>query len=322
MAQPYQIQVTEDFFSRYQRIPRSYARKLVKRWSLLRTAPARGSNIKRVRGGPRGLYRLRIGDYRVVYALKDEPPAVLLLRIGPRGNVYDGLPPKLDLGRPAVDVISNASADDTVSEPPANGKSPPPPEDSPSPDDPLPDTFRAQVEDLGIPEPHLSALLKCCTEGELLNAKVPDDLQERIVEKLWPRPIDELLDVPKRVVDSAEDLLAAVDGSRSLESFLLMLDEKQKPLVARFRERPNGPWLVKGGPGTGKSTVALYCLRNLLRPDEPALPIVREPLRVLFTTYTKSLVAVSAHLLKVLKCGTAGIDILKRGQTGLAPPRF
>ena len=153
-------------------------------------------------------------------------------------------------------------------------------------------------------------LLKCRTGEELLNAKLPEELHNRIIERLYPRQIDELLDVPKRVVDSAEDLLAAVDGSRTLESFLLVLDEKQKPLVASFRRHPSGPWLVKGGPGTGKSTVALYCLRNLLRPDTPTLPIAREPLRILFTTFTRSLVAVSAHLLKALECDAAGIEIL------------
>ncbi len=160
---------------------------------------------------------------------------------------------------------------------------------------------------MGIQEPHRSVLLECRIEEELANAKLSEDLLERVIERLWFSPIDELLDVPKRVVDSAEDLLAVVDGSRTLESFLLDLDETAG---CSFRRCPSGPWLVKGGPGTGKSTVALYCLRNLLRLDTPALPIVREPLRILFTTFTKSLVAVSDHILKTLECDTTGIEIL------------
>ena len=309
MPQPYQIQFTEDFFSQSHDVPKAISKKLPEKWDHLRVVPRHGANIKRVRGGPRGLYRLRIGDYRVIYGVKDEPPVVSLLRVGHRRRVYDGLP--LESKTPTVVVVTgHASITHQPSEPPPKHKSPTYLQPPRPPSNPLPEDFCDHVEDLGIPEPHRSVLLNCCTEDELENAEVPEDIQERVIEKLWPSPLDELLDVPKRVVDSAEDLLAAVDGSRTLESFLLALDENQKPLVAQFRRHPNGPWLVKGGPGTGKSTVALYCVRNLLHPDKRALPIVRKPLRILFTTYTRSLVAVSAYLLNALECDTAGLEVL------------
>src|SRR5439155_20169344 len=53
-----------------------------------------------------------------------------------------------------------------------------------------------------------------------------------------------------------------------------------------------GPPMVKGGAGTGKSTVALYRAKALLegatdRGDE----------RLLFTTYTRALIAASQQLL-------------------------
>ena len=307
MPQPYQIKFTEDFFSQSHKVPRAISKKLPGKWDRLRVVPRHGA--KRVKGGPRGLYRLRIGDYRVVYGVKDDPRQVTLLRIGHRRSVYEGLP--LEPSPPdGVVVTDDASAPHQPSEATPQGQpptSPPPPRPLRNP---LPHDFRSHVEDMGIQEPLRSVLLECTTEEELEDADVPEDLLERVFERLWPSPIDELLDVPKRVVDSAEDLLAAIDGSRTLESFLLDLDEKQEPLVASFLRRPSGPWLVKGGPGTGKSTVALYCLRNLLRPDTPTLPIVQEPPRILFTTFTKSLVAVSAHLLKALECDTAGIEIV------------
>ena len=309
MPQPYQVTFTEDFFSQSHKVPKAISKKLPEGWDRLRVGPRHGPNISRVKGGPRGLYRLRIGDYRVVYGVKDDPRVVSLLRVGHRRSVYKGLP--IEPNPPDGFVVTDdSSATHQQSETTPQRQlptSPPPPR---PPSDPLPDDFRSHVEDMGIQEPHRSVLLECRTEEELANAKLPDDLHERVIESLWPSPIDELLDVPKRVVDSAEDLSAAVDGSRTLESFLLDLDEKQEPLVASFRRRPSGPWLVKGGPGTGKSTVALYCLRNLLRPDTPTLPMVREPSRILFTTFTKSLVAVSAHLLKALECDTAAIEIL------------
>ena len=50
--------------------------------------------------------------------------------------------------------------------------------------------------------------------------------------------------------------------------------------------------------------MALYCLRNLVRPDQSVLPLGSERLRVLFTTYTKALVNVSTDLLRELKVRT------------------
>ena len=42
-----------------------------------------------LRGEFDGLYKLRIGDYRVIYA-KTDRETVLVLRIGHRSKVYDG----------------------------------------------------------------------------------------------------------------------------------------------------------------------------------------------------------------------------------------
>jgi mRNA interferase RelE/StbE len=38
--------------------------------------------------GAEGYYRLRIGDYRVVYAIEDDVLLVLVVRIGHRREVY------------------------------------------------------------------------------------------------------------------------------------------------------------------------------------------------------------------------------------------
>lgn len=59
----------------------------------------------------------------------------------------------------------------------------------------------------------------------------------------------------------------------------------------------NGPTLVRGGPGTGKSTVAIYRAREMLRVLREAG--AAEP-RLLFTTYTNALVTFSRQLLRSL----------------------
>src|SRR5450755_1923344 len=65
-----------------------------------------------------------------------------------------------------------------------------------------------------------------------------------------------------------------------LLSFLLKLSPEQEKHV-NWSPNAGGPTLVKGGPGTGKSTIALYRVRSLL---QQLLRANREP-RILFTAY-------------------------------------
>lgn len=37
------------------------------------------------------LYRLRVGDWRIIYTIEDDQLIVLVIRIAPRGDAYKGL---------------------------------------------------------------------------------------------------------------------------------------------------------------------------------------------------------------------------------------
>jgi mRNA interferase RelE/StbE len=55
----------------------------------LREEP-RPAGVKRL-VGQEGLLRVRVGDWRILYELREREVIVLVVRIGPRGEVYERL---------------------------------------------------------------------------------------------------------------------------------------------------------------------------------------------------------------------------------------
>jgi mRNA interferase RelE/StbE len=48
---------------------------------------ATNNNVKKLKGSDD--YRLRVGDWRIIYTLQDATLVVVVVRIAPRGGVYD-----------------------------------------------------------------------------------------------------------------------------------------------------------------------------------------------------------------------------------------
>jgi superfamily I DNA/RNA helicase len=169
----------------------------------------------------------------------------------------------------------------------------------------------------GVPSEYHDALQLVRTEEELLEidpSLVPREILEKVISGLFPKNIEEIVQQPVRTAADPADINAAADGDRTLGSFLLKLDDDQLSYVARFdnaRERPKGPWLLKGGPGSGKSTIALYCIQTLIRSatEQPALD--GKPLRILFTTFTNALTNAAQEWVRELKVIEGGhrVDI-------------
>jgi mRNA interferase RelE/StbE len=71
------------------KLDRPVARRIASAVEALGDQP-RPQGARRLVGYP-GLWRVRIGDYRVVYAIKDAELVVLALRIAHRSDVYRNL---------------------------------------------------------------------------------------------------------------------------------------------------------------------------------------------------------------------------------------
>ncbi len=247
----------------------------------------RGDTIKKLTGWT-NVYRLRKGAFRLIYAADGNSRVIQLLAVGPRDSVYerfnydgwDGPDGELTFGAETAAMPEWMRRPEWFAPPAENPLS------------------RALTPDLlthwGIEPAHHAALAGCSTEDELLalSGRVPDDTLTRVLDRLCAPDVAELAAQPDLMLFDLEDLARYAEGD--LAGFLLRLDDRQEPLT---RWALRGPTLVKGGPGSGKSTVALYRVRAVVEHhlrQHGQLP------SVLFTTYTNSLINASKSLLRQL----------------------
>jgi mRNA interferase RelE/StbE len=73
--------------ARFDEVIRSVARNHFGWIYSLEIAP-RPSGCKKLKGGE-GLYRIRVGDYRVIYEIEDAKLVVVVVKIGNRKDIYD-----------------------------------------------------------------------------------------------------------------------------------------------------------------------------------------------------------------------------------------
>jgi len=62
------------------------ARKTI--YSMLKENPYYGNNIKKLKGNYAGLYRYRLGDYRLIYSIDEEEQIVFMLHVVQRKDAY------------------------------------------------------------------------------------------------------------------------------------------------------------------------------------------------------------------------------------------
>jgi superfamily I DNA/RNA helicase/mRNA-degrading endonuclease RelE of RelBE toxin-antitoxin system len=247
------------------------------------TDPLPDGKVKKKLKGADGVYRLRVADHRVFYRFGDGWISLLGIRRR-QEDTYDDVPDQTVDARPP-------DAEDDLDELIAHATPKTFRFHTVTPETSLPEPITQKLlRELAIPASAVPTLLRCTTEEALLEAVVPPDVLARIVDRLFPPTLDRLDQQPDLVVPSARDLVRYKEGD--LLGFLLRLDEDQLKLTQWALK---GPTMVRGGAGTGKSTVALYRVKAILeRPGASGTE------RVLFATYTRSLLGVTQQLLEQL----------------------
>lgn len=72
----------------YGKSPKDIQQRLDKCFEELEENPFSGGNIKPLTGQLKGLYRFRIGDWRVIYRIFKEKRLLEIVAILPRGDAY------------------------------------------------------------------------------------------------------------------------------------------------------------------------------------------------------------------------------------------
>lgn len=293
MSTTREINIKPSCLSEIHGLPNHQLGPLWEKIDLLVGDPIPDGKLKKKLKGSDGVYRLRVGDFRVFYSFGDGWVRLLAVRrrdestySDKKGAVTHEVPTVLNHIDPSEDDIDIDVLDGSQDAKPkqfqlekvAKGKA-------------LPRKLTAEwLSGLGVPPASLATLATCTTEEELLATPLPPGILERLIDNLFPRPIAEVQQQPDLLVQDAADLVRYREGS--LLGFLLKLDDDQRALTDWALK---GPTLIQGGAGTGKSTVALHRIKAML--EQPKTPPTA---KVLFATYTNALIAASQQLLAQL----------------------
>jgi mRNA interferase RelE/StbE len=86
----YSIEFDKSAYKYLQRLDKPTRTRIVRHLQILCEDPFDSElNIKRMKGTTSD-YRLRIGDYRVIYTAEDTALKIYVIKIGSRGDVYKG----------------------------------------------------------------------------------------------------------------------------------------------------------------------------------------------------------------------------------------
>ncbi|MGA4684078.1 protein kinase domain-containing protein [Micromonospora sp. AB353] len=271
-----------------------------------------GLRLKQLKGGDR-LWSARVNaDLRAIL-LHITEREYLLVDVKHRGEVYEGLDRyayRVNRVTGALEVVDLEPVPDTVLVTVLAPEAPPL-------FDGHPDTV---LLDLGVAEPLLPRIRALRTEDELLelveiapqltadvllslyDGTPVEDVRRlitepvRITERVDPDDLAAALVRPATQVTSDDKALQAV-LSESFESWQVFLHPTQRRLVERAT---SGPTRISGGPGTGKTIVALHRVVHLASGLEPGG-------RILLTTFSRNLAVDLRNRLTSL----AGVEALQ-----------
>jgi superfamily I DNA/RNA helicase/mRNA-degrading endonuclease RelE of RelBE toxin-antitoxin system len=277
-------------------LPPKEVQQVIAKIELLCQDPLPDGSVKKhlthLKGKP---YRIRCGDYRVFYKFDASSVSILTLRRRDEATYKLGMEADGDFQRDLIEDLEESSSGFTR----ATNAGTRSWEHYLSPLEPENKLFSEPLtiellNTLRVPSAYHQRLLGLKSENELLSCPdIADDILLRIDQYMFELPLVQVEQQPDLILKDPDDLIRYKEGE--LLNFLLKLSPEQEKYV-HWGINATSPTLVKGGPGTGKSTLALYRIRSLL---DQLLRTNTTP-HLLFTTYTNALVKSAEQLLQQL----------------------
>ncbi|GCE12482.1 3'-5' exonuclease [Tengunoibacter tsumagoiensis] len=265
-------------------LPPKEAHQILEKIAYLTKDPHPDGNLKKqLTKIDRRLHRLESGNYRIIYTFEQPYISLLALRRR-REDTYDEdfqaeYLGGLDLPLAPTTVSDTDTAAQTITE-----------------EKPYPEPLTKDLLiNLLIPAEYHPRLLQTTSQEQLLDCPgVPDEYKLKIDTHMFEKPLVRIFEEKDYLLPEVNDLLRFKKGE--LLGFLLKLSPEQEK-YANWGLQASGPTLLKGGPGTGKSTIALYRVRAII---EALRKQGKGQTKILFTTYTNALVKSSEQLLEQL----------------------
>lgn len=294
MSAVWEITFTSAFQQDLGRVPKDIFGAIDRIIAFLREDPfARIPNAKRLKGA-RHRFRARIADrFRLLYQVFSKERRVTLVKLGDRQDIYEGTWPD---ARP----IGALPPETPLFDIPARSKAPVPTraDQEPGPSvasvEPIKWISQDELFLLRIPEAHWAEVLTLTDADGLDRTSLPQHIRARITDYVTSSASSQL----GKLYGLSDDAGAESIAGQPLENFLLALDPEQRRVVQL--PASGGPYLVKGGPGTGKTLVGLYRLKQMV--ESRAAEDVFSSGTPVFgcLTYTNTLVGAMQALLQPL----------------------
>lgn len=254
-----------------------------------------GIDAKKMQGrkSQSAAFRWRKGTLRIIFRLVSETKTVLLIAAGQRKDIYE----KKYRNRLKHNQQPAGCLEELMHIVGSDGAASPEPSAEP-PTEAISSKEVVEEEEMSIEETLFD-------EAELFLIGIPDEYHPSILDAA---SIDELssLPIPSEVCARLEDYLTAPGtnhigriyalgaansiesiAEQSLRSFLLALDPQQQAIVEQPFDK--GPYLIKGGPGTGKTLINLARIRRI-REEQLGKDLLNKGLvRIGFITFNKHL---------------------------------
>jgi superfamily I DNA/RNA helicase/mRNA-degrading endonuclease RelE of RelBE toxin-antitoxin system len=310
----YAVAFTRGFKEGLEVLPKEFYPIVNRQMTAIANDPyARDPNRTRMKNAPR-TFRARVGIHvRMLYRVLDTPQEINFLGIGPRGSIYDRQTGGATL---LSELEREALLKQLLGDKPAKSRKSAPESEQVSPELDVVEIEELEwiCEDelflLQIPRESWSLILEAGSVDGLQRAALDSRLKVRI-EDYWTNPKQSQIE--KLYTLSAGQGIETI-AQRPLSEFLIMLDPEQTAALQKLKatgkkQVMNGPYLLKGSAGTGKSLIGLYHIRDLIVMRAGESLYDTDIARYGVVTYTNTLVEANAALLRAITPASAHAGI-------------